>query len=135
MSVYRFTDHTLQYTTTTIKPEKAKLGHIITFLDLLEKDTRTVASSIARRSIRYGPSLHGEAYYLGMYDPPLDSYSRLALELTHRHRVVDVAAEDFIAVHRRVYRQPSFLWLEQRGARADDASQDEELLLSELANL
>jgi hypothetical protein len=77
LSVYRLTDHTLQYTTTTFEPEKAKLGNIMAFLDMLEKDTRDVASSIARRSLRYGPSPHGEAYYLGMYTPNIDPHSRL----------------------------------------------------------
>ena len=71
LSVYRFTDRPPQQTMTTLEPEKATQGELISFLDLVEKDARDVAASISRRSARHGPGPSGEAYYLGIYTPTL----------------------------------------------------------------
>ena len=55
----------LQRTSTTLTPEKATMGEFIAFLDLVEHDARNIAATIATRSDRFGPGLHGENYYLG----------------------------------------------------------------------
>lgn len=66
---------------TTFEPEKATQGELISFLDVVEKDARDIAASIARRSARHGPGPFGEAYYLGMYTLTLTPNSRLLSSL------------------------------------------------------
>ena len=56
---------------TTFESERATQGELISFLDVVEKDARDIAASIARRSARHGPGPFGEAYYLGTYTPNL----------------------------------------------------------------
>jgi hypothetical protein len=58
-----------QRTFTTLTPEKATMGEFIAFLDRIEHDSRNIAASIARRSLRYGPGFLGQNYYLGTSFP------------------------------------------------------------------
>lgn len=109
---------------TTFEPEKATQGELISFLDVVEKDARDIAASIARRSARHGPGPFGEAYYLGMYTPTLTQVLS-TLELTHRHRIFSVTADHARSIRRRVRYQYFCLCSRQPDGRADEASQDE----------
>jgi hypothetical protein len=45
------------------------MGEFIAFLDRIEHDSRNIAASIARRSLRYGPGFLGQNWYLGTSFP------------------------------------------------------------------
>ena len=117
---------------TTFEPEKATQGELISFLDVVEKDARDIAASIARRSARHGPGPFGEAYYLGTYTPNLTQSSSV-LELTRCHRIFGVTADNARSVRRRVRYEYLDLCSGQPDGRADEASQDEGFRLWQLA--
>jgi hypothetical protein len=112
-----------QRTFTTLTPEKATMGEFIAFLDRVEHDARNITATIARRSLRFGPGLLGENYYLGT-SFPLWLLSRLLYSSLRFVTGSSVAPPSLVSQYTGDYTidalqyQPSRMTLEQMTPRA-----------------